>query len=121
MGRVVTGLVLIIGVLFLARGFLSDIKKHQKPPTQYIIRDDTRIDDSQDSINVVNKNDFAWNNPSFVIKERYNYNHQGVFPPEGRLSIPFDRFKTSEGVSFTKDDMAYFEFDIRTATMARAR
>ena len=121
MGRVLTGIVLLLGIVFLFRGFLSDIKKHQKPPTQYIIRDDSRLDEAMTQITITNMNDFDWENPTFEIKGRYRYPHQGTIPPQGKINIPFDKFKTDEGNQFSKDQMVNFELDIRTETMARAR
>lgn len=121
MGRVVVGLILILGVVFLVRGFLSDVKKHQKPPTQYIVRDDSRVDADKSQMTIKNMNDFVWNNPTFVIKERYKHPHQGAIRPQSAVVVPFDQFKDAEGKSFSKDEMVNFEFDIRTATMARSR
>ncbi len=121
MGRVLTGIVLLLGVVFLVKGFVSDVKKHQKPPTQYIIRDDSRIDQDSSQITITNTNDFNWENPTFHIKEKFRYPHQGSIPPQGKINIPFDKFKTDEGEFFSKDNMENFELDIRTETMARAR
>jgi len=121
MGRVITGLILLLGVFFLVRGFLSDVKENQRPPTQYIIRHDSRIAESGDEIAIVNKNDFSWTDPTFVVKERYRYQHSGSLGPNDRISIPFGEFKTEEGNAFSKDNMLHFELDIRTATMAMER
>ena len=121
MGRVLTGLILLIGVVFLVRGFLRDVEEHRTPPTQYIIRDDSRVDDSQTQITVTNMNDFDWENPVFVIKGRYRYKHSGTLHPQDKIHIPFKKFKTEEGTPFSKDQMANFELDIRVGNMARAR
>ncbi|MCA9448554.1 MAG: hypothetical protein KC931_15635, partial [Candidatus Omnitrophica bacterium] len=119
MGRIITGLILILGIVFLVRGFMSDVKRHEKPPTQYIIRDDSRVGESGSEMVVINKNNFSWTDPTFVIKERYRYHYQGSLPPDAKITVPFGKFTTDEGNAFTKDNMLNFEFDIRTATMAR--
>ena len=120
MGRFLTGLVLIVGLAFLLRGFVKDVKQHQPPPTEYILHHDTRVNADQSGITVSNQNGFTWPKPTFSISRSYYFDYPGDIRAGQSVNLPFANFHNDQGEAFP--GVAQFsDFDIRTATMAMAK
>jgi hypothetical protein len=116
-GRILAGLLLIVGILFLAKDFWTEVEENRPPPTQYILFHDARVNDAKNGLTITNKNDFVWPKPIFTINGAYqNFYPENMNPGETK-EFPYSDFKDDQGQSFPPS-FQFHNFDIRTATMA---
>jgi hypothetical protein len=119
-GRLIAGVVLIVGLVVLGKGFVRETKEGMTPPTQYILHFRADVNEAKNGVVVVNENGFAWPDPVFSISNRYHLRFSGNIGPGATAKLPFSDFTNDAGQAFT--DLAQFsDFDIRTATMAHAK
>jgi len=119
-GKFFVGLVFIIGVVILVKGFVKDVKENTPKPIQYIMYFDARINDAKTGMKVTNQNDFPWPDPVFFINRTYKLKYNGPIGPGQVVDLGFADFKNETGASFPGVQQ-FHDFDVETATMAYAR
>lgn len=116
-GRILAGLLLIGGLFFLIKDFMTDVKENTPPPTQYILFHDARVNAAKNGLVITNKNDFVWPKPIFTINGIYQAPFPGNWKPGEIKELPYSDFKDDQGQAFPPN-FEFHNFDIRTATMA---
>lgn len=118
MNRFIPGLVILVGLFFVIRSFVIDVKESTPAPTKYIIRADSRVTPDGTGMTITNTSGFGWPDPVFTLNGAYRIKHSGPIKGGQALTLPFRDFKNSEGVSFPGPQHITGPIDIRTATMA---
>lgn len=118
--RFFLGIVFLVGVVAIAKGFWKDVKESTPPPREYKIFADMRVADDKAGMQIKNGNDFSWTKPVFIVNGVYRHTHPGSLKPGQTAIVPFDQFQTAEGAKFPGVEQ-FHDFDIATATMSLAR
>lgn len=117
LGRLLCGVVLIVGLYFIGKNFWTGVQESTPPPTLYILTHDTRVNAAGNGLVVTNKDHFPWPKPIFTINGAYQYFYPGNLAPGETRDLPYSKFKDDQELAFPPT-FEFHNFDIRTATMA---